>query len=65
VKMMSEASSDFGVFAVSLLVFLAAAAGWIMNLVIVFHAGEAGQAVPVIRFLAIFVWPVGCVLGWF
>lgn len=63
-----KANSDVAVFAGIFLVFIAAAYGWIMNLVAVFHAAEAGRALTVglaIRVLAVFCWPLGCVLGWF
>lgn len=58
---MSENIVVFGTFAF----FLAAAAGWIMNVAKFFMAlYDPLTAMEAVRLLAIFVVPVGCIVGW-
>jgi len=45
--------------------FIAAmAAGWVMNVKAVWNA-TALDGETIIRIIAIFLWPIGCIIGWF
>ena len=45
--------------------FVAAmAAGWVMNVKAVWYA-TALDGETIVRIIAIFVWPLGCLIGWF
>ena len=45
--------------------FVAAmAAGWVMNIRAVWNA-TALDGETIIRIVAIFLWPIGCIIGWF
>mgnify|MGYP003563938295 CR=1 FL=1 len=44
--------------------FVAAmAAGWVMNVKAVWYA-TALDGETIVRIIAIFVWPIGCIIGW-
>lgn len=57
---------SFGWIGVSLVaLFIAAmAAGWVMNVKAVWYS-TALDGETIVRIIAIFLWPIGCIIGWF
>jgi hypothetical protein len=57
--------SDAATLAAILIGGALAAAGWVMNLIAIIHLMKGPITAEIlVRGIAVFVWPIGCILGW-